>query len=247
MLTPGHLWFLVVLTQCVLITAGVRLIGHRVLGPERASGFTARLGRILSGPFALPLAAIPYAAGIILQGFATGGLTEPRTVLGSVSALTAYLGGFWFGWAIHATRGEGKAGLLRLARAWWAYLIAAVVLTPVALAVTEPLWLSAAIQGLVGWMWVIGLMGLCVRHLKRERGWVRYLADASYWMYIIHLPVLGAVAVPLLHLPWPAELKLLVVLLVSVPLLLASYELLVRHTWLGGWLNGRKHPRTKRS
>jgi len=43
---------------------------------------------------------------------------------------------------------------------------------------------------------------------------------------------------------WPPELKALVVLIVSVLTLLASYHVLVRYTWIGMVLNGRRRPIT---
>ena len=46
---------------------------------------------------------------------------------------------------------------------------------------------------LYSWGMCLGLIGLFRVLLPRERPSVRYLADASYWIYLIHLPlVIGA-------------------------------------------------------
>jgi hypothetical protein len=37
--------------------------------------------------------------------------------------------------------------------------------------------------------------------------------------------------------------KFPLILAIAFPILFASYELLVRHSWLGALLNGRKYPR----
>lgn len=71
---------------------------------------------------------------------------------------------------------------------------------------------------------------------------MRYLADASYWMYLIHMPILLACEVLVAGSPLPIIVKLLFTLTVTFAILLVSYHFLVRSTWLGKWLNGRRHP-----
>ena len=42
----------------------------------------------------------------------------------------------------------------------------------------------ACSSALTTWLLVVGLTGLIVRYLDRPIGGVRYLADASYWLYL---------------------------------------------------------------
>ena len=71
---------------------------------------------------------------------------------------------------------------------------------------------------------------------------IRYLSDASYWTYLIHLPLVMAAQVLVLDLtaPWWAKMGLVVVAVTAVCLI--TYELLVRHTFIGKALNGRRVP-----
>ena len=46
---------------------------------------------------------------------------------------------------------------------------------------------------------------------------------------------------------WPAELKYLLILAIAFPLMLGSYHVMVRYTWLGAILNGRRQPRPGRA
>ena len=74
---------------------------------------------------------------------------------------------------------------------------------------------------------------------------MRWLADSSYWIYIIHLPVVTFLTFYLAHVDrrgwlkdltgfsWSAELKFLAVCIVT-------YRYLVRYTALGTLLNGRR-------
>jgi hypothetical protein len=56
------------------------------------------------------------------------------------------------------------------------------------------------------------------------------------------MPVFLIVQIGLARTTWPAPAKVFALLSVSVPLLLASYHYLVRPTWLGLLLNGRRYP-----
>ena len=72
---------------------------------------------------------------------------------------------------------------------------------------------------------------------------MRYLSDSSYWLYIMHLPVVVGLQFALLPVPLPALAKIPIVLSLAVAILLASYDFMVRPTWVGVLLNGRRYPR----
>ena len=57
-----------------------------------------------------------------------------------------------------------------------------------------------------------------------------YLADASYWLYLVHFPLMVWTPIVLGPLHAPALAKLALVLLISMSAMLAAYELLVRPT-----------------
>lgn len=71
---------------------------------------------------------------------------------------------------------------------------------------------------------------------------MRWLADASYWVYLVHLPVLFAIQYPLLDVPGHWTTKFAISTLSTLAISFASYQLLVRQSWIGGWLNGRRVP-----
>ena len=70
----------------------------------------------------------------------------------------------------------------------------------------------------------------------------RYIADASYWIYLAHLPVVAALAVWVGHWPLHWGFKYPFILVVSFAVLFLSYHFLVRPTFIGKLLNGRKYP-----
>src|SRR5690606_1382515 len=81
------------------------------------------------------------------------------------------------------------------------------------------------------------------RVCSKPRRWVRYVADSSYWLYLIHLPMVVwlQVAVAEVEVHW--SLKLGLVSAVTIAVALLSYDVFVRSTWVGWLLSGRRRPR----
>jgi peptidoglycan/LPS O-acetylase OafA/YrhL len=67
---------------------------------------------------------------------------------------------------------------------------------------------------------------------------VRYVADASYWIYLIHLPLVGLGQVALHAQPWPPAFKMLLVTAGATVGGLVTYQLAVRNTFIGRVLHG---------
>jgi hypothetical protein len=120
------------------------------------------------------------------------------------------------------------------------YLGAVPVVTPAAQG-----WQTAAYAlayGLATWTWTLGLVGFALARLSDHSPVRRYLADASYWIYIAHLPLVMVLQLLVAQMTVAWWIKFPILVVVAFAILLASYELLVRHSWLGAWLNGRKVP-----
>jgi glucan biosynthesis protein C len=99
---------------------------------------------------------------------------------------------------------------------------------------------AAALQACVSvWMTLWSLQAGSI-WLNMQVGWLRYLSDASYWTYLVHLPVLFAVQYQLLDLELPWPIKWGIGVGVTLAICLGSYHLAVRRTWLGRLLNGKR-------
>jgi peptidoglycan/LPS O-acetylase OafA/YrhL len=97
---------------------------------------------------------------------------------------------------------------------------------------------AAVVQVAFAWLMCFGSMGLFRWIFARERFWVRYLSDASYWLYLVHLPlVIGAQR---LVVDWPVSvhLKFVLINVTVVGFLLLVYQTGVRYTVIGTTLNG---------
>lgn len=69
---------------------------------------------------------------------------------------------------------------------------------------------------------------------------MRFMADSSYWIYIIHVPLLFALQYQLMDQEWNWLSKFVVSLGLTLIIGVASYVLLVRWTPIGWMLNGKK-------
>lgn len=97
------------------------------------------------------------------------------------------------------------------------------------------------IKSIMVWLFVFGIIGLFIRYASSHSSIMRYISDASYWVYLIHLPLTAII--PGLISDWiiPATLKFLLVFIITGVLCFLSYHYLVRGTFIGQFLNGRRY------
>lgn len=101
---------------------------------------------------------------------------------------------------------------------------------------------SVVLQTFYPWLMAFGCIGVFRSLLTRENATVRYVSDASYWMYLAHLPLCIAAQALVRSWPGPALVKLPLLSGVLILFLLMTYRLLVRDTWVGRMLNGPRRP-----
>lgn len=86
---------------------------------------------------------------------------------------------------------------------------------------------------------VFGIIGAGKQFLNIQNPVLTYLAQSSYWVYLIHLPIILFIQLKLLDTDWNLWAKFFITLVLATLLSLLSYQLLVRHTPIGWLLNGR--------
>ncbi len=175
--------------------------------------------------------------------------TPDRSLIPETASLVGFGTAFAFGWLVHR-----QTDLLQSwARSWLLHLVVAIGATAICLSIVGPalklafakpeaqttLFAFAYCTAL--WCWVFAITGAAVRFLSNASPVRRYLADSSYWLYLMHLPVVAAFQILVSDLPLHWSVKLPMVLVPSMALLLLSYHFLVRPTWIGRVLNGRKY------
>lgn len=228
----SHLWFLWFLCWLVPIFALFAWAAERLNLPRLPRGLLHAPACYL---WLVPLTMVPqWFMGV------AGPFFGPDTSIGLLPMphLLLYYGIFFGFGALYydANDDEGKLG-----RRWWALLPLAFFLAlPMGMIPLLPRPVAALGQVLYAWMMSFGMMGLFRRVLKRERPWIRYMSDSAYWLYLAHVPLV--IAAQAIVAPWPVAsfVKFTLVCVVVTAILLLSYQLFVRYTWIGLVLNGRR-------
>jgi peptidoglycan/LPS O-acetylase OafA/YrhL len=100
---------------------------------------------------------------------------------------------------------------------------------------------AIVLKSIMVWCLIFGITGLFIRFGSRHSAKMRYVSDASYWVYLLHLPFTAFL--PSLLMDWqiPASLKFLIVASISTLICFVTYHYFVRSTFIGKFLNGRKY------
>lgn len=234
----GHLWFLQMLW---IFCIGVWALHHLQMrlpfrGTVRVAEVTHRILRSFWMPFLL---AIPGAVVLVI---------EPRVAIGFRQALLpqglnlAYYApcfavGFWL------QRCQDRDLLTRWCE--WRLLLAGGVFAGLWPALHAHLsdgsagserWLLAGLFSVFAWLSATGTLGVCVKYQNRPLpAPMSFLSDASLWVYLIHVPIVGLLHANLLNVTLPSEIKFLVVFAIGLSLSLATFHL-VRQSWIGRML-----------
>ena len=253
---PAHLWFLeyllIIYAAFLIVRAGwARLSGREgIAAPADADSIAGRhigwFERLLISPLRPLIFAVPTAAILALEPAV---FRDFRNTFAPDPAGLAYYGVFF---AVGCALQRSSSQLPDLQRGAWVCVLATFPLLALVLNLSgrhadgeiaplslEDRALLAGSISLLAWLGVFGWLGVFMRIFSSERPAMRYVADASYWVYLVHLPIVGLLHVALLRAPWHAAVKFAIVVAAAVAITLLSYHVLVRGTVIGRLLAGR--------
>lgn len=254
-----HLWFLYVLL--IFYAAALVLRGAARLA-DRGGALRARLldslMRVLAGPATPVLLGLPVAAAFFANPswYMWFGIQTPDTgLVPNAAALICYGMAFGFGWLLH----RQPALLQRWGGHWLAHAASASAATAICIAIAGVTPVLAPAErdlrtigyavayGLAVWAWTAAVVGFAVRHLAGHSPARRYLADASYWIYIVHLPIVLVLQAALAPYPWPWFAKYPLIIAAAFAIMLAGYQWFVRYSFVGAILNGKREKPARRA
>ncbi|MCX6869994.1 MAG: acyltransferase family protein [Verrucomicrobia bacterium] len=100
------------------------------------------------------------------------------------------------------------------------------------------------LRSCVAWLFSLGFIGLAERYFKKENLIIKYISDASYWMFYSHLLLTFTLSYMLAKVNVLNSLtKSGLILTVSFYIMWWSYNVFVRYTVLGDYFMGRRKAR----
>lgn len=244
-LSTTHLWFIYYLTFfCIIVALAYRFT---TLSKRMYDAIASPLFLLIG----LPLLTMP---ALITQAMPH---PAPESFIPTLWAL-AFFGLFFFvGWVFF-----NKQDMLdRLERYWIPILaICLVAYATFFLQIPKtPITLDAAMASLTGntpttreqvtaaiamsiLSWYLSFLSLMAARklITNNNRFFRYISDASYWIYIVHLPFLLYLQAHFHSVDLPIFLEFIIVSTATMAFGLLTYAALVRHTPIGWMLNGRR-------
>lgn len=210
--TLAHLWYLYYL---LVLSVLVAVLPRR---PLRAGGL-------------LPLlAAAPVAAVLLYEGKLQ--IDTPLSFRVEPAIAAYYAAFFVWGWLLDDEGLDAYARRLPIFFGTAIALLAALVFPVIASAApgAPPRAPAAALVASAAFtcLAVAAFLGACVRFVRRESPAIRLMAEASYWTYIVHLPVAVFLQEEVALARWPGPLKYLLVAALTTGVCLGTWWLFAR-------------------
>jgi glucan biosynthesis protein C len=248
-LVGTHLWFLYYL---LLISFSAVLLRYLIGLNQSVKHHMTQLADsvvawICRSPLAILVVAIPTACCLWFMNN-WGVDTADKSLIPHMPVSLVYGGFFVFGWLLH----RQSALMTEFASLSWgkvlvclSAIIASVVLSKFEsnsghsdyLLLKASYLLSYAIMM---WSMVSLTIGACKQLFKQPNRKVRYIADASYWLYLIHLPIVVWLQTAFAELPLHWGIKLFSICAITLIISLILYDVFVRSTFIGAILNGKR-------
>jgi peptidoglycan/LPS O-acetylase OafA/YrhL len=234
-----HLWFLASLLLFSAMAVGVRWL---VVKSGYAKSIRNASRRLFTSRWRAPLLTALIALWMAPSWVIYG---SDATVLPMQITLFGF---FLVGWLLYLHRDL----LPTFRKHAWQPVIMAIAILPIAVWSTRihlltpddpklAIGLTAGISNsLLAVFMMFGLLGIYETHFSQRSRFGTYVSDASYYIYLIHYPLLIAVAGALAITPFSAAIKYLMTVGIVVPLVIATYHYGVRATRVGAWLKGKK-------
>ncbi|TPV32836.1 2,3,4,5-tetrahydropyridine-2,6-carboxylate N-succinyltransferase [Paucihalobacter ruber] len=232
-----HLWFLYYLILFSLVSFGLGLLFKKL---PKLSSFINQYFHAIFKNIVLRLVVFTLITIAILLFMDKTWVDTSLSFVPDFNTFLFYFFFYMFGWVLFKSKellGSFKkhdwlfttVGLLLFT---WYFLTEKSEMAP---------WLIISIRAICCWLFIFGITGLFIRYGSHHSATMRYVSDSSYWVYLLHLPL--TVIIPGLIADWniPATFKFLFVVSVTTVICFVTYHYLVRSTFIGEFLNGRRY------
>ena len=236
----GHLWFLYYLCMFYLLILPVRWL------LARSGVIEAALTRALGNPFTMITFSLwtaitlwPFKGGQVHEGFVYF-TPHPPSLL--------YYGSFFvFGYCIHTWRAFLQTAMSHV----WTMAMLAAFLFPLSTVLSaldnsarggsaELHLYSVLANALCTWALIYFFIGAALRYCDRPSPWIEYTSQSSYWVFLVHMPLVSLAGWWLLQFDLHAVFKFLLVCVFTSVIAFLTFHYGVQKTWIGSFLHGRR-------
>ncbi len=240
-LIPGstfHLWFLYYLGLITFFSVAVALIFKKL--PSVTRQITSGFNWVIQKPIVriLVFAGLTAVVYMIMGSYS---VATSNSFIPDFNTFIYYTYFYFVGWILF----KSKHLLGTFMKFDWLTTVFGILLFSFYFFMNESLNFETKliIKSVLVWLFIFGITGLFIRYGSNHSAKMRYVSDASYWVYLLHLSLTAII--PGLIADWslPATLKFLFVLIVTGIICFVSYHYLVRSTFIGAFLNGRRYSR----
>jgi glucan biosynthesis protein C len=241
-----HLWFIHFLFIFSLAAVIVVPMVERLPQSWRRA-VVGRFGRVAPSWRGCLLFAVVSA--ITLVPMEKPGLDTSFGLVPWTRVLVAYAVFFSFGWLLFIRRDV----ITSFAAHPWGYLATGLAVSALYMGLAleavashdrQVHLMALGVGAFAMWLLLYAVSGLFLRYCECNRPWQRYLSDGSYWMYLVHLPIVIWTQGLLASVAISPLVKFTIVLGVTTTATLLTYHFFVRATAIGAMLNGRRFERT---
>jgi hypothetical protein len=210
------------------------------------AAFTKVVTALISNALGLFVLALPLA--FVGSDFRAGILAETGSFFPPLGEWIQHGIFFVAGFALFSAKGTLLA---RFASRCWLYICLGAVAFTVWLVLNDvsfkhpstlskPEFWMAYPYNLCTWLWTFAIIGLFTRYFDAQGPKMQYLAQSSYWVYLVHM--LGTIGFGALicNFELPVFVKMIMNITATTFVCLVSYHFVVRKTFIGQLLNANK-------
>ncbi len=230
----GHLWFVLYLLAVSLFLLPI-LLGLRRPVPRRTIEAVASY---VHRPFLLLL--LVGTPLVVIEGALRGPIGQRAyldysNLYSGPAGLVLYAAAFLLGYILYADvrfqQAVVRATPLALAQALVLIALHEITLTIVGTSLASAPWGAFLIRGVRGYITaclLIAFLGIAQRYLTTGGSALRYLKDASYPVYVLHMPILTVLGFYIVSWRIPLVIAFLVLLIATTCSVFGVYDVIVR-------------------
>ena len=234
-----HLWFLYYLIMFSIVSYVLGTLFRKL--PVFTNKISNLFNFIITKPL-LKLVVFSLLTFLILLIMGSSWVNTSTSFIPEIGTFSFYFSFYLFGWVLFKSK-HLLSSFLKYDRL---FLILGIIIFTIYYLVDLTdftFQLIALIKSISVWFFIFGFTGLFMRYFSKHSVIMRYVSDSAYWVYLLHLPLTGLI--PGLISDWNISgfLKFSVVVLLTTLICFITYNLFVRTTFIGRFLNGRKYSR----